>query len=361
MNPSPSAEFLDISLVDPQKVVQYERLIDDKEDPNIKNIHQKIGLLSSEGNSYHKYLTFNTFTKESFPIPFTRDGWSTYEDTIKNRYHEEYDGPFDEYVRDQHKFDMKWISHHICDPTAKVFCPNNESLTDRHTNFKMHKTLDNYSIGFIVMIGQEDGKDVAYVYGRTKDVIPREYSIDDVIVFTTLINKYYPLEVFIGQSHKNEMTTFSGGYGDKWDGNSILLRIDKLKYVHIGVEVYEFDTSEEIIEYVSSVGNNCVPYPYAESMNWCYDMSDHLKSPIEYHKDRKHYGNVFNVKDAKYMGLDIVSIAKRDTDWVKYPLLCKEETNLVLFTESIEANMVENTCDNDKLQLVQHVNEIQQI
>ena len=36
------------------------------------------------------------------------------------------------------------------------------------------------------------------------------------------------------------MTNFSGGYGPKFDGNSILLQIDSNKYVFVGHNLYEF-------------------------------------------------------------------------------------------------------------------------
>ena len=42
-------------------------------------------------------------------------------------------------------------------------------------------------------------------------------------------------EVFIGKSPVNAMTTFSGGHGPRFDGNSILLKREK-DYVFVGDE-----------------------------------------------------------------------------------------------------------------------------
>ncbi len=72
-----------------------------------------------------------------------------------------------------------------------------------------------------------------------------------------------PKRVFIGDSPRNKMTEFGGGYGPKFDGNSILVNTDDNNYVYIGPEIYSFTSKSEIVEYVSHVGNNDVPYPYA--------------------------------------------------------------------------------------------------
>ena len=70
-------------------------------------------------------------------------------------------------------------------------------------------------------------------------------------------------KIFIGKSLKNKMTIASDGYGYKFNGNSILLKIDDCKYMFIGGEIFTFMTYDEITTYMSPVGNNDVPYPYA--------------------------------------------------------------------------------------------------
>ena len=59
------------------------------------------------------------------------------------------------------------------------------------------------------------------------------------------------------------MTNFSGGYGSKFDGNTILLEMGNNECIYIGSEIWSFNTKNEIAKYVSPVGNNDVPYPYA--------------------------------------------------------------------------------------------------
>jgi len=73
--------------------------------------------------------------------------------------------------------------------------------------------------------------------------------------------------IFIGASPYNSMTSFSGGYGPRFDGNSILVKLvgppQSLNYIFIGSDIFSFQACSEILEYVSPVSNNDVPYPYA--------------------------------------------------------------------------------------------------
>ena len=124
-------------------------------------------------------------------------------------------------------------------------------------------------------------------------------------------------------------------------------RKNKFNYVHIGCNVFEFETNEIIVEYVSNVGNNCVPYPYAESANWCYCMVEREKSPIEDHKDRVNIGNIYEVSTARYINLNVTKIAKRDSINTKFSLPSSKKTNLLMFDPSININMMENTCNNE--------------
>lgn len=76
--------------------------------------------------------------------------------------------------------------------------------------------------------------------------------------------------VFIGKSPLNAMTEFSGGHGPDFDGNTILLDLGGGEYVYIGGWIKKFKCEKEIVEYISHVGNNDVPYPYAIDSNGEY-------------------------------------------------------------------------------------------
>ena len=84
---------------------------------------------------------------------------------------------------------------------------------------------------------------------------------------TSHIQTFFPNKIFIGESKLNPMTEFSGGHGDEFLGNSILLEIDGnedgYEYEFIGRSIFSFHTIGKIVTYESPVGNNDVPYPYA--------------------------------------------------------------------------------------------------
>jgi hypothetical protein len=57
-------------------------------------------------------------------------------------------------------------------------------------------------------------------------------------------------------------------------GNSILIKLSDHKYVFVGWKIYQFDTTEKILDYVSPVGNSDVPYPVAFGETYVYFMLD---------------------------------------------------------------------------------------
>jgi hypothetical protein len=126
--------------------------------------------------------------------------------------------------------------------------------------------------------------------------------------------------------------------------------------VYVGISVFEFTIDEKITKYISSVGNNCVPYPYAESLNWCYNMDGITRTPVSDHENREKLGSVFNKENAKYESFDIIEIASRDTDNMRYPARCSERTGYVRFKKSAEFCFIKNTCADETLTAVQYVN-----
>ncbi len=81
--------------------------------------------------------------------------------------------------------------------------------------------------------------------------------------YNCLVLSISPQQIFIGKSIQNKTTEFSGGYGDEFDGNSILLKVSDSTCIYVGEKIMLFHTTYPIISYHSPVGNNDVPYPYA--------------------------------------------------------------------------------------------------
>lgn len=340
--------YLELSELNPDRVVIYNLWVENEDGSQTK--HRKLGMLGSDNVQYHKYCGFNKFTRELFDVP--GDKWCDFADTIKREYESECESechdeiPMEIYMVKRLDHFKKWVKSSVCDPDAKYFVSNCDLdfLTD---DYVMYRTLDNYATGHIVYINKNDRGTVrVYVYGRTHDVVTDDTDIDDedISLFNNLIKIYSASEIFIGKSVENAMTKYSGGFGEKFDGNSILLRIGLgYNYVHIGTDVYEFTTDEPIISYASNVGNNCVPYPYAESKNWCYDMSDCIKIPITTCLDRLNRGHVFDCHCDNSVAFDYVSINNRDTDNIRIAASATEETNMRIIPAGTEYYIPNNT------------------
>ena len=68
------------------------------------------------------------------------------------------------------------------------------------------------------------------------------------------------------------MTEFSGA-GDKidFDGNTLLLECEDNEYVYFsGLEIFNFKTDDKIIDYISLMGNNMIPYTFAVGEKYTY-------------------------------------------------------------------------------------------
>jgi hypothetical protein len=69
--------------------------------------------------------------------------------------------------------------------------------------------------------------------------------------------------VMVGKSPKNKMTQFSGGHGAKYNGNTLLgIKGSTVSYLSNQIYNFKLRNGEQIIAYMSPVGNNMVPYPY---------------------------------------------------------------------------------------------------
>ena len=138
-----------------------------------------------------------------------------------------------------------------------------KSVTSSRFDGKMYETHDNGGRPFLVFVN--DTNNNVLVYKQENAEHSHSASEDDEPSYSRFPNFIFlnAAKVFVGISPENEMTKFSGGYGPKFDGNSILVNTEHNNYVYIGSEIYSFKSLSKIVEYVSPVGNNDVPYPYA--------------------------------------------------------------------------------------------------
>lgn len=95
-----------------------------------------------------------------------------------------------------------------------------------------------------------------------------------------------PQKMWVGESPRNERTEFSGGYGPEFDGNTILLENND-ECVFIGECVFLFKTKKRIVNYVSELGNNDVPYAYAVDEDENYYLLNDEKVCLQIPEDKR--------------------------------------------------------------------------
>jgi hypothetical protein len=196
-----------------------------------------IGIVANKPNYFHKYISYNNFETNPTKISngFIMDIPSkTYIDMYCGN-KKTIDATNDEYIK------IKKLTH----------------------GYKPYFIHDNGGRPFLVYVKSSSGNNVVYIY--KKDPKYHFDTTDNIAEFqyTKLVKKYNPSKIFIGNSPRNKMTEFSGGHGKKFDGNTILLHLSDNKYVYIGDGIWSFKSLYPIVKYVSPVGNNDVPYPYA--------------------------------------------------------------------------------------------------
>ena len=122
----------------------------------------------------------------------------------------------------------------------------------------------NYQSKYLVMVNENTHVSV-YKYERCKFGQP--------VVFFKAKN------IFIGQSKVCAMIEMSGALDNQhFEGNTILLECEDSKYVYIsGLEIFEFRTNDKIIDYISLMGNNMIPYTIAVGERYTYFISSHCK------------------------------------------------------------------------------------
>jgi hypothetical protein len=115
------------------------------------------------------------------------------------------------------------------------------------------------------------------------------------------INKYK--KIFIGKHSKK----YGNPAEDAHIGNSILVELKPLTYLFIGHDIEQITTKEPIIKYISTMGRNLVPYPFALTENYTYlilgshylnrnDFGDIEPYSVYYNFDKKYS----DVKHYKY-------------------------------------------------------------
>ena len=196
-----------------------------------------IGLKSDKKGYYHKWISYNKFEDEMTKIPEGAKLDKTWEEGIEKYY---------------------------CG-SKKIFVTDYENCHPSFKGYKFVFPLDNGGSPFCVFYKEGD----VAVFKMDPKYIIEDWKLHTCF-YTKKVDHFSAKEVILGKSPKNEMTTFSGGYGKWTTGNSVLLWIKEDEYVYIGECIFRFKSLSKIVKYVSPIGNSGVPYPYAIDENGRY-------------------------------------------------------------------------------------------
>ena len=169
------------------------------------------------------------------------------------------------------------------------------AIMKAHQGWSRYMTHDNGSRSFCVYVSSKTKKanpnPKVDVYKASKEGFsekeygkPHTYDLRSIAkIYRIPVGSYQPERVFVGRSPKNPMTSYSGGYGRRFYGNSLLLAMDTAKgiYLFIGERIFSFQSEAPITKFLSPVGNNDVPYPYAiDRKGNYYLMIENVVLPI---------------------------------------------------------------------------------
>jgi hypothetical protein len=129
----------------------------------------------------------------------------------------------------------------------------------------------------IYYIHDNGGRPYKVEIDNNKNIVTVFDNIEDSKTYKKNIYSSKYSNIWVGKSPKIEMTEYSGGYGKKFDGNTILIETGNLEYVYIAELILSFKSISPIKKYVSPVGNNDVPYPYAiDSEGYIYLLLENV-------------------------------------------------------------------------------------
>lgn len=236
-------EYLPIDKVTSNKFVFYI-----KKERNKDRIHLNYlnGFQGENDNTIHRNVGLNLFEQKPVPIP---------------KGYEKIKTP-----------DRDWVKQNFWNPKAKYV--QLEKVPEyEQTYYYIH---DNGFRPFIVYLSDKNVATVYKIPSYEDDYYYNDELYDNVQtrrqLYTKKVYQTKYKRVFIGQSPRDKFTEFGKGYGHDFDGNSILLQLYDLEYVHIYNRIEKFNTCSPIVKYQSSVGNNDVPYPYAIDKDGRYYM-----------------------------------------------------------------------------------------
>lgn len=212
--------------------------------------------------------------------------------------------------------------------------------TQNYLEMQEYFTLDNRDCPFKVTIENNDIKIYKYKNNRLL------YSFTNVYQY------------FVAESPWTKSSYTDASYV----GNCILIRpTNKLKYYLVSDSIYKFKTDIKIENFISQIGNNLVPYPYAIAKNKIYLFLENVYFDESDNKLLEDYkSGEYSPYDKYYNGIDMNLI---DVYYRQYSIFHPEfaGANLVMFYEACvnnDKNLICELIEEDKKKYMSYGNYI---
>lgn len=160
-----------------------------------------------------------------------------------------------------------------------------------NTSFKRYHIHDNGGKPFQVDVKQSEI--LVYAHDPIEEIqkrnSPKLVTIKEFVFNTLTKTDYNTLLFTIKWFEKYWDQGFYSYEKTIANGNSLLILLNSKKneYIFIGSSIYQFETLEEIKDFISPIGNNDVPYPVAYSENFFYFFIEEGDGKGGYYVDKK--------------------------------------------------------------------------
>lgn len=111
-------KYLNPYFLDPNKIMVYTRQSDSNSNSEAED--KIIGQVSTHYGFYHKFCSYNKFTKQTFLVPLKYDGWLDVNEAISIDYsngHDKLENETSEAYEKRKLLIFKaWVKKNVCDP-----------------------------------------------------------------------------------------------------------------------------------------------------------------------------------------------------------------------------------------------------
>lgn len=169
---------------------------------------------------------------------------------------------------------------------VEEWLPFNEKYIYLHDTNHTNKIYihDNGGRPYCVCESEKDGRKTIDVY----EAYQCDEKVYDEFKYVLIMTCYYE-NIFYGKDpvYDREKSEYVCTYNEENTGNTVLIHLKDNEYIYICRDIKYFKSISLIKRYVSPVGNNDVPYPYAIDIDNNYYMLENDSIITEYNTENQ--------------------------------------------------------------------------